>query len=90
MAQTRGIRIHQYVDDWLLPAPCQETCLDQTQTLLDLCQKLDWVVNLKKSELVLQQVFNCVSYQERWQALTMKIRMLMSKDSCSAGQFISC
>ena len=26
MAQARGIRIHQYLDDWLLRAPCQEMC----------------------------------------------------------------
>ena len=26
MAQIRGIRIHQYVDDWLLRTPCHETC----------------------------------------------------------------
>ena len=28
MAQARGIRIHQYLDDWLLRAPCPETCPD--------------------------------------------------------------
>ena len=26
MAQTRGIRIHPFLDDWLLRAPSQETC----------------------------------------------------------------
>ena len=30
MAQVRGIRIHQYLDDWLLRAPCWDTCSDQT------------------------------------------------------------
>ena len=49
MAQARGIRIHQYLDDWLLRAPCQETCLQHTRTLLALCQNLGWVINLKKS-----------------------------------------
>ena len=51
MAQTRDIRIHQYLDDWLLRAPCPKTCLQHTQTLLALCHELGWVVNLKKSEL---------------------------------------
>ena len=51
MAQGKGIRIHQYLDDWLLRAPCLETCLQHTQTLLALCQQLGWVVNMKKSEL---------------------------------------
>ena len=40
MAQARGIRIHQYLDDWLLRAPCQATCLQHTRTLLALCQGL--------------------------------------------------
>ena len=58
MAQARGIRIHQYLDDWLLRAPCQETCLQHTQTLLALCKNLDRVVNLNKSELIHQQVWS--------------------------------
>ena len=43
MAQSRGIRIHQYLDDWLVRAPCQETCKRHTQTLLDLCCQYDKV-----------------------------------------------
>ena len=54
MAQARGIRIHQYLEDWLLRAPCQATCLQHTRTLL----AKGWVVNMKKSELTPQQVFN--------------------------------
>ena len=49
MAQSRGIRIHQYLDDWLLRAPCREICLRHTQILLDLCRSLGWVVNMDKS-----------------------------------------
>ena len=49
MPQARGIRIHQYLDDWLLKAPCRETCLQHTRTLLALCLELGWVVNMKKS-----------------------------------------
>ena len=63
MAQTKGIQIHQYLDDWLLRAPCPETCQQLTQTLLDLCRSLGWVVNMEKSELTPQQDFNFVGYQ---------------------------
>ena len=63
MAQTRGIRIHQYLDDWLLRAPCPEICQQHTQTHLALCRELGWVVNMKKSELVPQQIFNFVGYR---------------------------
>ena len=91
MAQSRGIRIHQYLDDWLLRAPCREACVNQTRTLMALCQQLGWLVNLQKSELVPQQEFNFVGYhfdlskglvkptQERWQTLTQKIKMLMNR-----------
>ena len=101
MAQAKGIRIHQYLDDWLLRARSRETCLQHTQTLLALCQKLGWVVNLKKSELVPQQVFNFVGYrfdlikgrvlptQDRWMALEEKLKSIMSKDSCTVRQFMS-
>ena len=44
MTQARGIRIHQYLDNLLLRAPCQETCLQHTQILLALCQGLGCVV----------------------------------------------
>ena len=101
MAQARGIRIHQYLDDWLLRAPCPETCLLHTRTLLDLCHRLGWVVNMTKSELVPQRVFNFVGYrfdlsqglvkptQERWMALSQKINDLLNQQVCSVRQFMS-
>ena len=101
MAQARGIRIHQYLDDWLLRAPCPETCLLHTRTLLDLCHRLGWVVNMTKSELVPQQVFNFVGYrfdlsqglvkptQERWMTLSQKIIDLLNQQVCSVRQFMS-
>ena len=54
------VRIHQYLDDWLLRPPSPEICLHHTQTLLALCQRLGWVVSMTKSELVPKQVFNFV------------------------------
>ena len=101
MAQAWGIRIHQYLDDWLVRALCQETCQRHTLTLLDLCRNLGWVVNRSKSELVPQQVFNFVGYcfdlsqglvkptQERWTSLTQKIKFLLGLDTCSVRQFMS-
>ena len=101
MAQARGIRIHQYLDDWVLRAQCRETCLQRTQILLALCQQLGWVVNMKKSELEPQQVFNFVGYrfdlvsvrvlltQNRWIALQEKLNFLKNWSSCTVRQFIS-
>ena len=101
MAQARGIRIHQYLDDWLLRAPDPGTCQQNTQTLLALCRELGWVVNMKKSELVPQQIFNFVGYRfdlltgrvlptlERWETLRAKLLFIKSKDSCTVRQLMS-
>ena len=101
MALRQGIRIHQYLDDWLVRASTHHTCLQHTQTLVTLCQELGWLVNREKSELVPKQVFNFVGYQfdlregrvrpteERWQILTDKIRSIMSDPVCPVRQFMS-
>ena len=101
MAQARGIRIHQYLDDWLLRALCPEICLQHTQTLLVLCHELGWVVNMKKSELIPQQVFNFVGYQfdlltglilptqERCGNLQKKLLFIKDRNACTVRQFMS-
>ena len=82
-------------------ASTHHTCLQHTQTLVTLCQELGWLVNKEKSELVPKQVFNFVGYQfdlkegkvrpteERWQALTDKIRSMMSDLVCPVRKFMS-
>ena len=101
MALQKGIRIHQYLDDWLVRASTLHTCLQHTQTLVTLCQELGWLVNKEKSELAPKQVFNFVGYQfdlkegkvrpteERWQALTDKIRSVMSDPVWPVRKFMS-
>ena len=101
MALQKGIRIHQYLDDWLVRASTHDTCLQHTQTLVTLCQELGWLVNKEKSELVPKQVFNFVGYQfdlkegrvrpteERWQTLTDKIKSILSDPVCPVRQFMS-
>ena len=37
MALHRGIRIHQYLDDWSVRATSHQTCLQNAQTLVALC-----------------------------------------------------
>ena len=78
MALTRGIRPHQYLDDWLIRAQSQEEAQVNTQTVVDLTQSLGWIINQEKSELKPTQVFSSVGYeyhlysalvkptQERW------------------------
>ena len=94
MALQKGIKIHQYLDDWLVRASTHNTCLQHTQTLVTLCQELGWLVNKEKSELAPKQVFNFIGYQfdlkegkvrpteERGQTLTDKIRLILSDPVC--------
>ena len=101
MAQNKGIRIHQYLDDWLLRAPSRQIGFQHTQTLLNLCRELGWLVNMKKSELIPQQVFTFVGYrfdlltgrvlptQERWASLGQKLLFLRTRESCTVRQFMS-
>ena len=101
MALQRGIRIHQYVDDWLVRATSHQTCLQHTQTLVALCRELGWLVNKEKSELDPKQVFNFVGYQfdlregkvrptpEHWQTLTDKILSILSSLVRPVWQFMS-
>ena len=57
MALQRGIRIHQYLDDWFVRATSHQICLQHTQTLVALCRELGWLVNQEKSELDPKKVF---------------------------------
>ena len=86
LAFQKGIRIDQYLDNWLVRARTHQTCLQHTQTLIALCQDLGWLVNMEKLEMDSKQVFDFVGYQfdmkdgkvrptlERWQTLATKIR----------------
>ena len=101
MATHKGIRIHQYLDDWLVRARSLQTCIQHTQILVKMCQDLGWLVNLEKSELEPKQVFNFVGYQfdlrsgrvrptpDRWQNLEGKIQTLLLLPACPVRQFMS-
>ena len=101
MAIHKGIRIHQYLDDWLVRATSHQDCLQHTQTLVKMCQDLGWLVNVEKSELEPKQVFDFVGYQfdlrsgrvrptpDRWQSLQEKIQKLVVLPACPVRQFMS-
>ena len=101
MALHKGIRIHQYLDDWLVRATSHQTCLQHPKILVQICQDLGWLVNLEKSELEPKQVFDFVGYQfdlqsgrvrptpERWQNLQQKILGLLSLPTCPVRDLMS-
>ena len=57
MALSRGLRLHQFLDDWLIRSQSQEESLVSTQAVVDLTQPLGWIINQEKSELISSQVF---------------------------------
>ena len=63
MALSRGHRIHQYLDDWLIRSQSQEEAQVNTQAVVDLTQSLGWIINQEKSELEPTQVFSFVGYE---------------------------
>ena len=63
MAIHKGIRTHQYLDDWLVRATSHQVCLQIPQDLVKICQELRWLVKLEKSELEPKQVFDLVGYK---------------------------
>ena len=101
MAIHKGIRIHQYLDDWLVRARSHQICLQHLQDLVKICQHLGWLVKLEKSELEPKQVFDFVGDQfdlwsglirptlDRWQNLQEKILKLLSLPACPVRQFVS-
>ena len=101
MALTRGIRLHQYLDNWLIRAQSQEEAQVNTQTVVELNQSLGWIINQEKSELKPAQVFSFVGYeyhldsalvkptQERWLKLQDLILHLKSKHVLTARCLMS-
>jgi len=55
-AHAHGISLHVYIDDWLLNPETRELSVAQTQFMVNLCKRLGWVVNEKKSEMIPSQV----------------------------------
>ena len=96
MALSRGLRLHQYLDDWLITSQSQEEAQLNTQAVVDLTQSLGWIINQEKSELKPTQVFSFVGYeyhldsalvkptQERWLKLQDLILRLKSKHVLTA------
>ena len=101
MALSRGLRIHQYLDNWLIRSQSQEESQRDTQAVVDLTQSLGWIINQEKSELKPTQVFSFVGYEyhldsalvrpthERWLKLQDLILRLKSKRVLTARCLMS-
>ena len=96
MALSRRLRLHQYLDDWLIRSQSQEEA-----QVVDLTQSLGWIINQEKSELKPTQMFLFMGYeyhldsafvkptQERWLKLQDLILRLKSKHVLTASCLMS-
>ena len=101
MALTRGLRLHQYLDDLQINSQSQEEAHVNTQAVVDLTEALRWIINQEKSELKPTQVFSFVGYeyhldsalvkptQERWLKLQDLILHFKSKHVLTARCLMS-
>ena len=55
-AHLHRVKLHMYLDDWLLNPGTRQEAHEQTSWLKSLCQKLGLVINLEKSDLIPSQV----------------------------------
>ena len=54
-AHLHGVRLHMYLDDWLLNPDSRQEAQEQTSCLRSLCRRLGLVINLEKSDLISSQ-----------------------------------
>ena len=101
MALSRGLRLHQYLDNWVIRFHTREEAQVNTRAVVDLTQSLGWIINQEKSKLKPTQVFSFVGYeyhldsalvkptQERWLKLQDLILRLKSKHVLTARCLMS-
>ena len=80
MALSRGIRVHQYLDDWLIRAQSREEGQLNTHIMVDRTQSLGWIINQDKSELQPTQLFSFVGYQYHLDSALVKHDRQMAQD----------
>lgn len=72
MAASRGIFIHQYLDDWLIKSQNEHTLRENVSWLQTLCTQLGLQINYEKSELIPKREFIFLGYQ--FNTVTMEVK----------------
>ena len=97
----RGIRMHAYLDDWLLRAATRKLLLRNRDFLIDLCERLGLVLNFPKSNLTPSQVFiflgirfdlvrfECRPSEDRWKRLTRLVKQFLKSTKQTARRWLS-
>ena len=56
----RGVKLHVYLDDWLIHADTPQQALLHAQTTIGVLQFLGWIINFEKSDLTPSQDFQFI------------------------------
>jgi hypothetical protein len=99
--QKQSVKLHQYLDDWLIHAKSREVVLYHTHKVVELAQSLGWKVNMDKSDLTPSQDCTYLSYrfrmdigivcpvEERWDKIQRKVEPFLRQEAVVAGQWQS-
>ena len=63
LLRLQGIKLHVYLDDWLIRASSAAQARTHTDLVLQVLQHLGWVINFSKSVLVPSQQFDFIGMQ---------------------------
>ena len=99
--QQWGVKLHQYLDDWIIHGSSYQEVVYHTQVLLQLVRALGFLPNLEKSDLIPAQDITFLSYrflldqgkvsptESRWEKIQLKILPFLHQKTCTARQFQS-
>ena len=63
LLRQRGVKLHVYLDDWLIHADSPEKAQPHAQTTISVLQFLGWIINYEKSDLTQSQDFQFIGMQ---------------------------
>ena len=63
LLRQRGVKLHVYLDDWLIRADTPEQAQLHTQTTISVLHFLGWIINYEKSDLTPSQDFQFIGMQ---------------------------
>ena len=71
LLRQQGVKLHVYLDDWLIRADTPEQAQLHAQTTIKVLQFLGWIINFEKSNLTPSQDFQFIGMQFNTRRFTM-------------------
>ena len=84
LLRQQGVKLHVYLDDWLIRADTPEEAQLHSQTTIKVLQFLGWIINFEKSDLTPSQDFQFIGMQFNTRRFTVaplpKMRVKVQSD----------